>query len=507
MRFYAAVLAVLLAIPAAAQFQERLEVRLLEIEATVLDRQGQPVDTLTREDFLVTLDGRPAEITNFSLISGGLSVEHTPYGVSSTATRQEPIPLPTRIIIIFDDMHLHPPAKQHAIAGLRDYISQSMDASTSATIVTWAMSLRSRVKPTTDRALLLRGLDAIAREQPHGMAVDAERRSFSRLCELSTAACGAAAPQYAESQATDAERTLNALREVIESAGGLDGRKIVFFISEGLPMRPGLELFTRARGFRGDYLGALQQSKNGELRALAHAAQNAGVVFNTIDPSIGLGAASLVDAYTIDAKQIRDNARRTGELLAHETGGHLVADQNDLHHALDKLDDQLSTFYSLAVRAPERSDEAKVHVRLRGHDELRIFTATRRSLTTREESVASAVRAQLYERRESNPLSARLFIDKQHAQRCIAALSLLVPHDKVPLTRALDVRLAVLDQRDQESDVFSSTIQITERHGSVIGQIIPVHLVEGGTYVLSVGIIDRATGTTSYLQRDVDCAH
>jgi hypothetical protein len=98
-----------------------------------------------------------------------------------------------------------------------------------------------------------------------------------------------------------------------------------------------------------------------------------------------------------------------------------------------------------------------------------------------------------------------MFIEKRHADRCVAAMSLLVPHEKVPLTRALDIRLAVLDQRDQESDVFSSTIQITARHGSVIGQIIPVLLTEGGTYVLSVGIIDRSTGMTSYLQRDVDC--
>jgi VWFA-related protein len=498
MRFYAAVLAVLLAIPAAAQFQERVEVRLLEIEATVLDKRGHPVGNLTRDDFLVTLDGKPAEITNFSFIEGG-----TPARRRAGAAGPQ---IPSRVVIIFDDMHLHPDGKQHAVAALREYVAKSMDDATTAMVVTWSTSLRTRVRPTSDRALLLRGLDEVGREQPRGMTVDAERHSFSRLCDLSVGACMAAAPKFAESQAFDVERTLKALRDVIESVGGMEGRKIVFLISEGLPMRPGAELFTRARGFRGEYLGALVHTRKYELRALAHAAQNAGVVFNTIDPSIGLGAASLVEVYDMDAKQIRDNARRTGELLAHETGGQLIADRNDLHHALATLDEQSSTFYSLAVRAPERSDEAKVQVRLRNHDDLRVYTATRRSLTTREQSVASAVRAQLYERRETNPLSARLFIEKEHAQRCIAAMQLLVPHDKVPLTRALDIRLAVLDERDQESDVFSSTIQITERHGSVIGQIIPVHLTEGGRYVLSVGIIDRATGTTSYLQRDVDCA-
>lgn len=55
MRFYAAALAVLLANPAAAQFKETLEVRLLEIETSVLDAEGH----LTRDDFSVTLDGKP----------------------------------------------------------------------------------------------------------------------------------------------------------------------------------------------------------------------------------------------------------------------------------------------------------------------------------------------------------------------------------------------------------------------------------------------------------------
>ena len=61
-------------------------------------------------------------------------------------------------------------------------------------------------------------------------------------------------------------------------------------------------------------------------------------------------------------------------------------------------------------------------------------------------------------------------------------------------------------RRDQESDVYASTILITPRHGAIVGQAIPVLLAEGGRYVLSVALIDRATGVTSYLQRDVDCS-
>lgn len=505
MRFYAAVLAVLLAFPASAQFSDRVDVRLLELEATVIDKAGRPVENLTADDFTVALNGKPATITNFSLIATSTRVQTIATAPETTA--HDPIvpPMPTRIVIVFDDLHLHPASKLHAIVGLRDYISQSMDAHTTATIVTWGNSLKVRVKPTSDRTRLLEGLAGVAKEQPKGMAVDGERRAFVNLCEVSLAACGMAAMQFAESQALDVERTLNAMREVVESLSGMEGRRIVFFISEGISMFPGQELFARVRGFGGQNAGGLKAMRRYELKKLVRAAQDAGVVFNTIDPSLGLGAQMLMNTYSIDQHQIRENGHHTVRLLAEETGGRLIANENDIHRAAKELHEQFSTFYSLAVRAPEQADDAKVKVKLRNRPDLTVLSATRRSLKSREQSVAGAVRAQLYERRESNPLEARLSVDTQHASRCVAAMQLLVPKKNIPVARALDVRLAVLDQHDAESEVYSSSIQITERHGSVVGQIIPVHLAEGGQYVLSVGIIDRATGATSYLQREVDC--
>jgi hypothetical protein len=385
-------------------------------------------------------------------------------------------------------------------------LAASLGEGTTVTVVTWNTTLHTRVPPTNQREPLLRALDTIAGELPRGMWVDGERRALSRLCSMDQAACMMSVPFFAESQAEDMDRTIEALREVIASVGGLDGRKSVLFVSEGMPMLPGVEMFSRARRMTGDHLGALKLSRRRKLRELAHEAQDKGVVLNTIDPSISLGAMNLMNPYQIDYKQIRDNARQTGELLARETGGRLIADRNDLKLALEELDRQITTYYSMAVRAPQGSDEAKVHVSLKGHPRLRVLTASRRSLETREEQVSSAVRAQLYERHESNPLEARLFIELGHTDRCVAAMQLLVPKARVSLSRAVDVRLAVLDQLDQESDVYSSTIQITPRHGAIIGQAIPVVLAEGGRYVLSVALIDRATGVTSYLQRDVDCA-
>ncbi|MFP5246303.1 MAG: VWA domain-containing protein, partial [Thermoanaerobaculia bacterium] len=217
--------ALLLAANAAAQFRETIEVRVLEIEATVLDRQGHPVEGLTREDFAVEIDGKPAEITSFYPVKRGATGSQPVSGAPVVA-------MPTRLVIIIDDLHLHPASKQHALVGLREYIERSMDPWTTAMIVTWnGNTLSARAKPTTKRETLLAALDQIAQELPRGMEADADRSSMIRMCQADSVACRMQLPHFGESRASDTDRTVRALQEVIASAGGMEGRKVVLYVS------------------------------------------------------------------------------------------------------------------------------------------------------------------------------------------------------------------------------------------------------------------------------------
>jgi VWFA-related protein len=507
-RFYAAVVA-LLALPCAAQFRETVEVRMLEIEATVLDKDMRPVDTLGPQDFRVSLGGQPTEIASFFLIRRG-AVEEPNRDVASTAPL---LVVPTRFFIVIDDLHLTPSSKQHALIGLRRFITETMDPWTTATVVSWNGTLSTRVKPTSRREVLLRELEAIGHENPRGASVEGERRAIVRMCRDSAAHCRMAVPEFAESQAADTDRTIDALREVLGTAAGMEGRKVVLFVSEGMATLPGVELFSVAANMPAATIGALKLNRTREVHALAKEAQNAGVVFCTIDPSLSAAVDDTMNDVRIDRHLIRDNARESGRILARETGGRLIADQNDLHTALTGLDQQMSTYYSIGVRAPAGIDDGvKVRVRLADHPDLQVITASRRSLPSREEAVAHAVRSNLYERHDDNPLSARVSVNVVRTDRCVATLEMLVPSEKLTLADnaeirgQIDVRLAVLDDRDHESEVFRTTVLVTRRHGSVIGQAVPVRLA-GDKYVLSMAIIDRSSGLTSYLQRDVDCRH
>src|ERR1700687_2618612 len=47
----------------------RITTNLVQVDVTVLDHGGQPVNNLTPDDFEVTEDGRPQKITNLSFIA------------------------------------------------------------------------------------------------------------------------------------------------------------------------------------------------------------------------------------------------------------------------------------------------------------------------------------------------------------------------------------------------------------------------------------------------------
>lgn len=516
MRFYAAVLATLVTLPSAAQFSETLEVRVLELEATVVDREQNTVEGLTRDDFLVTIDGQPAEITNFSSISRGAVRDPD----SAAGAKAVEMPVPTRLFVIIDDLHLHPEPKKRAMAALRRYVEEIMDPATTVSILTWnGTTMLARTTPTTRRDILMNAIAASEREAPRAMAADAERRQLQSLRENMgpSPAYRRMVENHAESVTEDAERTIDALQDLVDGiAGSVEGRKIVLYVSEGVPLQPAADLLASAVGTRMPPIYGARFNQGLRLQEFARRAQAAGVVFSTLDPSAhagmhegGMGEVDL----SVDTRMTRDNKHASVALLARETGGTLIADQNDLGAALVRLDERVSTYYSLAVRPPAKAKEnAPIVVRIRNQPKLRVHVATRRGLPSRDEAIATAVRTQLNRRTEDNPLNARFFVEpEQHERGCVAALQFLVPAEKLTLLPPteqirgqLDVWFALVDERNLETPVRTRSVAVTSKHGATIGHSQPIALA-AGQYVVSAAVVDRLSGATSYLQREFNC--
>ena len=93
--------------PPAAVFQERIDVRVINVEVVVTDRRGRRIEGLRPEDFLVKVDGVETPIDFFTEISGGhasVSVVAAGASESGTAPIAEGEPVTTRYLVFIDNL-------------------------------------------------------------------------------------------------------------------------------------------------------------------------------------------------------------------------------------------------------------------------------------------------------------------------------------------------------------------------------------------------------------------
>ena len=542
-RILSAVLLAALVLPARAQsnLSESVEVHVLELEAVVLDREGKPVRGLTRDDFTVKIDGKSAEVTNFFAVDRGAVVETR--DPSSTAAEAETpvVRIPSRLIVVLDDLHLHQKARKRALDAMKTYVENAIAESTTVTIVRWNGSMKTVVRPTADRQELQNAIAGLEREPAGMIRADSERiRAIRQIDDVilhpspigqdsQASQAMANAATYVRDRTREVEITLKALAELITLMSGLEGRKIVLYVSEGLAQQPGVDVFEYARevftrnpieGFDlayhtgGSMLDDSQDDQTRPFRKLASLAQSAGVVFSSLDPGglrvdEGSGAEYATMLARLDASFIRHNESAGPRVIAAETGGRYITNENDLHHAISVLTDDVTTYYSLGVRPPDKrsSESSSVVIRVKNRDDVRVLTPRRHAVKSEKEAMASAIRARMYSREESNPLGVQLTVGAAwpRGERCVAPVQLIVPAEKLaPLPDGeLSVHAVVIDDRGLESSVRSSTHPITPTSGAPQRITFDFGL-KPRRYVLSLAVKEKATGETSYLQTDVD---
>jgi VWFA-related protein len=541
MKIEAVALALLLALPAAAQqnLAESVEVHVMEIEAVVLDRAGTPVRGLDRGDFEVKIDGRPVEVTNFFAVDRGQIVDSRD-PAQPAAPQAAPQPVPSRVVIVIDDLHLRQFTRKRALQALKSYVRNAMPESTSVTIVRWNLTMRTTLTATSDRDVLLEAFSDMEREPAAMPRAEMERRSLLKEIDdvvLLPLKAGQdsrasfainAAVSYVTARTSEAQATIGGLSELISMMSGLEGRKTILYVSEALPQQPGVEMLDYVRHvlggntignfhldkhFGGKGGDSLRFDLSSEFRQLASLAQSAGVIFSALDPggarnddSTSFDVASTLGR--IDSNFVRGNDSAGARFIAAETGGRFIENENDLDHAIALLTGDISTYYSLGVRPPAgRAHE--VSVRVRGRDELRVLTPRRREAKTPEEALAHTVRTRLYSREAANPLEVRLAVGVPwpKGDRCIAPVKVTVPTAKLtPLPeRELSVHAIVVDDRGMESNVRSSTHAVVPGTGGAATIGLDFGFLPR-QYVLSMAVVEKTTNVTSYLQTEIDAS-
>lgn len=317
----------------------RVNVNLIQIDATVTDKKGRHLPGLTAADFEVFQNGKRQKISSALWVSGRPPTLH-------------PQEVHRAIAVLIDDLSLSPSSLHYTRQALRDFVASSVEPGDLVAIYKTSAGLGILQQFTTDKRLLLANIDRVtlrtnnptdplAALQPNAM----ENSGDDSLSAL------ALRMRLSEEQANRSRQdiatagSLSTARFIAQGLAELPGRKSIIYFSENL------QLYDQETGPRERTATALQD--------LADLANRAAVVFYTIDPrglvSFGFTAADSPSSNPARAveqsmeRQANVNLSKDGlSLLAEETGGIFYHNRNDIGVALKEAIEDQDGYYLLA---------------------------------------------------------------------------------------------------------------------------------------------------------------
>ncbi len=293
---------------------------------------------------------------------------------------------------------------------------------------------------TLDRSLVVRrGFDAtgpldadlakIAKHAPGGIHTEVERRlTMSQIRDLyADRGCEAVGEMQAlaASWTQDVDRqtraTLSTLQALLESLGGRSGRKALLYVTEGLPLNPGLE----AQLLIGELCGGNPDPSTGlvgPLERVSRAANAAQVTLYTLDAGGQRVLASAESAgpglALANQANVRSDSQDPAFALATDTGGKALLESNRPELLLADLAQDLTAYYSIAF-TPRPGDAGRAHhIRVEvKRPGVRVRHRSSWDPATPEDQLNGRVLAALhFGGEDANPLQARLEAGPPHRE-------------------------------------------------------------------------------------------
>jgi VWFA-related protein len=514
---------------------ESVDVSVTNVDVFVTDSKGQRVAGLKADDFEIRQDGIPQKITNFYAVSGGKVLfedgTSVPLDVKEEAPPDLPAVVQAHYIFYVDNQNIQPQNRNRMFKRLKEFITESVGPTSEGMIVTYNRSLKTRKGFTSHPNELIATLEDIERDTGGGTNSLADKRDAVQ--RISDAKSSAEAQQYAKTYSqevrNDLEFTVDALVSTITSLAGIQGRKNLIYVSEGLPASAGLELFEAIRDKFQDPQVSMQEfdyDLSSRYVKIVSAANANGVTIYALDAS-GLQAGDPMmsaENRTTDVHLndffVRQNMQGPIRMMAEETGGLAAVNTNDWKSNLDQIAADFSNFYSLGYRAAkgasDRGHKIEVTVKRKG---LTVRTRTSFMEKSIETRTAEAVVASLHYTRSDNPLGVSVSIGEPKpydSENYLLPVRVSVPIGKLGLVPSGEqymgsffVYFAVLDVSGKQSDlqvqrqevkVPSKDLAVAQRKDFYYD--VSLIVVPGGQKV-SVGVRDGVSNLVSYVQKNV----
>ncbi len=516
---------------------ENVTVAVTNVEVIVTDSHGKRVPGLKKEDFQVFEDGIPQPLTNFYAVTGGHAILADGTAISLTEPEKASAPaevvppaLRAKYVIYVDNLNIHPLHRTRVFRSVYDFIDKAIGPNAEGMVVTFNRSLKVRQKFTTEKGLIVGALEQIAGDSGGGQTMVSEREDT--LQKINDVQDQGQAINYAEevsrSMDDDLRQSLDGLKTTITGLAGVEGRKILIYVSDGLPQVVGQEFFdTIQTKFQASQAAAeaFTFDRTASYLSLVKEANAQGVTLYMIDAA-GLQADENVSAErgSMDSRPstffMRQNYQEPLQTLARETGGIAAVNTNDPRQELDEIAKDFSDFYSLGYRstrgAVDRPHQIEVKLNRPG---LRARYRSGYMEKTIETRTAEAVTAALTFPRTDNPLQFTIAVGEPKgysAENYLVPVRMSIPLENVTMIPdgndyrgRLYIYFVVLDSDGKQSDLQIRPLEIKvplksydSAKKKLYGYDVQLIMIPGAQR-LSVAVRDGVSNAVSYAQKGV----
>ena len=533
--------------PYDADFGETINIKVINVPAYVTDKKGNPVRGLSKDDFILLEDGQPVSLTNFYEVSEGERLGEDGRSAPrpdplraaepELIRRQPRVPDDERLylVVYVDHFNIRPFNRNRIFRYVREFLREHVDRDDEVMLVSYNRSVKIERTFTRDAQLISRALFELETHTGGRTNYDSDRRDLLRqmMDDEDPLRVQGLIRLHAEQIYNDMQFTLDGLKEIVGSLGGLPGRKAVLYVSDGLPHRAGDDMFqAMAERFRDDFgsvrLDSLQFDSTRRLRDITDTANANNVAFYTMDATGLMGRTSLGAEYQASFTSphidsiANQNMQSTIQMMADETGGQFIVNTNNFDDGFDRFGSDFNNYYSLGFSPSHagsgRRYKLECKVKVRG---LRCRTKQNYRDKSIETEMADTTLAALRFGYERNPLGITLAKTDEIASDdglYTVHLDARIPLDNIVLLPTSDGKMyysrvrawvQAADSKGGLSDVGSTMIPIEVRaedidaiEGTHWTYTMPLR-VRAGDQRISISIRDDLAGTSSVLSRVV----
>jgi VWFA-related protein len=536
-------------------FVDEIALTIANLVVYVTDKKGRAITNLTKDDFEIFQDGDPKQISNFKLYTekvvrselGGTTGLEIPEATPIPDTTTAAGPQPVHLVLYIDNQNLDPLDRNRVLSQTRDFVRTSLHPPAQMMVVAYQRSFEVLQDFTSDPSEVMKAMRVVRtytggrteRDSARSDIVDKMQRLSSERRAGSTGSMGDPSndrewneiyhliDNYAKESVNDLQFTLDSLRQIITSLTGLPGKKGVIYVSNGLPMTPGMELFYEAsKGMNDSSILSrmFEFDRSGVYRQLAATANAQDVTLYTIDASglslQGMGSAEYATAADPMMSSIgRNNYVDSLRFLADETGGIAIFNTNDIAPRLELVTQDMFTYYSIGYPL-QASGQDKVHrvkVKLRDEPAFSDYEVrykprfVEKSLETRvQDRVVSSLVFEI----DENPMGLEVEAGTPAAataDRWLLPTRLSFPLSSVALLPEGDdfvarivLFIAARDTDGKRSDLVRQMHEVrvpTARYDQAQSKVFSIDtqlLMEAGRYKIAIALLDPLTRQVSY---------